>query len=79
VSAAQEDVAAAAALIAAVSAGGDSWVPIINAARVEDRLTRLCLATAAQCASIASEYYDTDRQMMLDMRAMDAMAELGDE
>ena len=36
-------------------------------------LRELCMAVAAQCASIASEFYDVDAQQMLDMRAMQAM------
>lgn len=77
-STAQRDVADAAQLIAAISAGDDSWVPIINADRVDERLTELCLAVAAQAASIASEYFDTDVQQMLDMRALDAMNDPGE-
>jgi hypothetical protein len=69
------DVAAAARLVAAVNAGDTGgWVAILAEAAVRGRLGELCLATAAQCASLAGEYFDTDCQTMLDMRALDALS-----
>lgn len=71
---ASQDVAAAAKLVAAVSADDQpGWVAVINEARRAGRLTELCLAAAAQCVSIAGEYYDVDVQTFLDRRAFEAL------
>ena len=72
---AYEDVAAAAALVAFTAAGDTgAWLRVIAEADRRGRLAELCLATAAQCASLAGEYFDTDCQTMLDMRALNALS-----
>ena len=54
----QRDVSAAARLVAAVSADDTAgWAAVLNEARAGGWLTELCMAVAAQCVSIAGEYY----------------------
>jgi hypothetical protein len=68
------DMAAAARLVAAVSANdAPGWMQVISEAVDRERLIELTMATAAVAASIASEYFDTDRQAMLDARAFEAL------
>jgi len=77
--AALEDVAAAAKLVAAVSAGDTAgWVAVIGEAAVTHRLAELCLATAAQAAATAADYCGDDVQAVLDLRARYALSELRD-
>ena len=68
------DVARAARLAAAVSANDpDSIAAVFREAKNANRLTEMALALAQRHVQICSEFYDTDRQTMLDMYALDAM------
>lgn len=68
------DVARAARLAAAVSANDQDGVEaVIQEAHRRNGLIGLVLALATRHVQIAGEFYDTDRQQILDMHAMDAM------
>lgn len=70
----EHDVALAAQLIAATSAGDVvRTIRVLDQACDDGRIRELCLATAGQAVGLAGEYFDTDRQQMLDERAMSLM------
>ena len=74
VKASATDVARAARLVAAVSASDDSGAgAILDEARQQNGLLGLAIAIAVRHVQVAGEYYDTDRQQILDMYAMDAL------
>jgi hypothetical protein len=68
------DVARAARLVAAISADDKPGVAnVIREAQQDNSLVGVVLAMGARLVQIAGEYYDTDRQQILDIFAMDAM------
>ena len=68
------DVMLAAQLIAAVSADDVvRTIRVLDQACDDGRLRELCIAVAGQAVGLAGEYFDTDCQQMLDMRAMSCM------
>lgn len=70
----EHDVMLAAQLIAAVSADDvDRTIRVLDQVCDSGRLRELCIATAGQAVGLAGEYFDVDRQAMLDERAMSLM------
>lgn len=68
-----DDVAAAARLVAAISAEDEpGWAAVIAEVRHSGRMEGLALALATRVVKIAGEFYDTDRQAFLDGFALDA-------
>lgn len=68
-----DDVAAAARLVAAVSAEDQpGWAAVIAEVRQSGRMEELALTLATRVVQIAGEFYDTDRQAVLDGFAFDA-------
>lgn len=68
-----QDVALAARLVAAVSADDQpGWSAVIAEVRQSGRMEELALALATRVVQIAGEFYDTDRQAVLDGFALDA-------
>lgn len=68
-----EDVALAARLVAAVSAEDEpGWSAALAEVRQSGRMEELALTLATRVVQIAGEFYDTDRQAVLDGFAFDA-------
>jgi hypothetical protein len=68
-----QDVALAARLVAAISADDTpGWSAVIAEVRHSGRMEELALALATRVVQIAGEFYDTDRQAILDGFAFDA-------
>ncbi|WP_029112660.1 hypothetical protein [Mycobacterium sp. URHB0044] len=68
-----QDVALAARLVAAISAEDQpGWVAVIAEARQSGRMEELALALGIRLVQVAGEFYDTDRQAILDAFAFDA-------
>lgn len=69
------DVARADQLAAAIFAGDDPRIKalIAEARATEGSLERVALAIGVHLASIASQFYDSDAQRILDMRAQASM------
>jgi hypothetical protein len=71
--AAHQDVALAARLVAAISADDvPGWSAVIAEVRHSGRLEELAIALAVRHVQVAGEFYDTDRQAILDGHAFDA-------
>lgn len=72
-SASATDVARAARLVAAVSAGDDEGVATVIG-EAKGHMIGLVIAVATRHVQLAAEYYDTDRQAILDRFAFDAIS-----
>lgn len=69
------DVALAARFAAALSAEDQpGWVAVIAEVRKSGRMEQFAIALATRLVQIAGEFYDTDRQAILDAFAFDANA-----
>lgn len=70
-----EDVAVAARLVSALAAEDQpGWAAVIAEVRQSGRMEELALTLATRVVQIAGEFYDTDRQKILDGFAFDACA-----
>ena len=70
-----EDVARAGRLTSAISADDDpGWSAVIAEVRASGRMEQLAMTLATRIVAIAGEFYDTDRQAILDGFALEACA-----
>lgn len=70
-----QDVALAARFVAALAAEDQpGWVAVIAEVRQSGRMEKLAVALGTRLVQVAGEFYDTDRQAILDEFAFDANA-----